>query len=72
MGREERKEAIRERLDQNLSEEQKENLAGVVKIAEHNKGNFFQSITFQNIIYRICDNIKYCNAKCEVTSFSGE
>ena len=53
MGREERKEAIRERLDQNLSEEQKENLAGVVKIAEHNKGNFFQSITFQNIIVNV-------------------
>ena len=53
MGREERKEAIRERLDQNLSEEQKENIAGVVKIAEHNKGNFFQSITFQNIIVNV-------------------
>ena len=53
MGREERKEAIRERLDQNLSEEQKENLAGVVKVAEHNKGNFFQSITFQNIIVNV-------------------
>ncbi|MBE5912591.1 MAG: methyl-accepting chemotaxis protein [Pseudobutyrivibrio ruminis] len=53
MGREERKETIRERLDQNLSEEQKENIAGVVKIAEHNKGNFFQSITFQNIIVNV-------------------
>ena len=53
MGREERKEVIRERLDQNLSEEQKENIAGVVKIAEHNKGNFFQSITFQNIIINV-------------------
>lgn len=53
MGREERKEAIRERLDQNLSEEQKENIAGVVKIAKHNKGNFFQSITFQNIIVNV-------------------
>ena len=53
MGREERKETIREKLDQNLSEEQKENLAGVVKIAEHNKGNFFQSITFQNIIVNV-------------------
>lgn len=53
MCREERKETIRERLDHNLSEEQKENIAGVVKIAEHNKGNFFQSITFQNIIVNV-------------------
>ena len=33
-----------------LTEEQKENLKGVAQVAENNKGNFFQSITFQNII----------------------
>ncbi|MBR4708227.1 MAG: methyl-accepting chemotaxis protein [Pseudobutyrivibrio sp.] len=45
-----KKDKIIERLDENLSEEQKENFKGVAKVVESNKGNFFQSITFQNII----------------------
>ena len=47
MGREERREAIKERLDEKLTSEQKENLGAVAKIAENNKGNFFHSISFQ-------------------------
>lgn len=54
MNREERKEAIKERLDQQLTDEQKENLGAVAKIAENNKGNFFQSISFQNgLVYAL-------------------
>lgn len=54
MNRDERKEAIKERLDQQLTDEQKENLGAVAKIAENNKGNFFQSISFQNgLVYAL-------------------
>lgn len=54
MSREERKEAIKERLDQQLTDEQKENLGAIAKIAENNKGNFFQSISFQNgLVYAL-------------------
>ena len=44
---------IMERLDENLTAEQKENLKAVGKVVENNKGNFFQSITFQNIIVNV-------------------
>ena len=44
---------IMERLDENLTDEQKENLKAVGKVVENNKGNFFQSITFQNIIVNV-------------------
>ncbi|MBR5635545.1 MAG: methyl-accepting chemotaxis protein, partial [Pseudobutyrivibrio sp.] len=53
MGREERQEKIKQRLDENLTAEQKENLKAVGKVVENNKGNFFQSITFQNIIVNV-------------------
>ncbi len=54
MGREERREAIKDRLDEKLTSEQKENLGAVAKIAENNKGNFFQSISFQNgLVYAL-------------------
>ena len=45
-----RQEIIEERMNENLTEEQKENLKGVSKIVEKNKGNFFQTITFQNVV----------------------
>ncbi len=45
MSKEERK----QKFETKLTEEQKENLRGVAKIAENNKGNFFQTITFQTI-----------------------
>ena len=47
------KNKIMERLDENLTAEQKENLKAVGKVVENNKGNFFQSITFQNIIVNV-------------------
>lgn len=53
MGREERQEKIKQRLDENLTAEQKENLKAVGKVVENNKGNFFQSISFQNIIVNV-------------------
>ena len=53
MGTEERQEKIKQRLDKNLTAEQKENLKAVGKVVENNKGNFFQSITFQNIIVNV-------------------
>lgn len=54
MNREQRREAIKERLDEQLTDEQKENLGAIAKIAENNKGNFFQSISFQNgLIYAL-------------------
>ncbi|PWT29152.1 methyl-accepting chemotaxis protein [Butyrivibrio fibrisolvens] len=53
MGREERQEKIKQRLDKNLTAEQKENLKAVGKVVENNKGNFFQSISFQNIIVNV-------------------
>lgn len=46
MGREE----FKKKVDGRLTTEQRENLQGVGKVIENNKGNFFQSITFQNII----------------------
>lgn len=52
MGREERQEKIKQRLDENLTAEQKENLKAVGKVVD-NKGNFFQSISFQNIIVNV-------------------
>ncbi len=48
MGREKK-----QRLDENLTAEQKENLKAVGKVVENNKGNFFQSISFQNIIVNV-------------------
>lgn len=53
MGTEERQEKIKQRLDKNLTAEQKENLKAVGKVVENNKGNFFQSISFQNIIVNV-------------------
>jgi len=54
MNREQRREAIKERLDEQLTDEQKENLGAVAKLAENNKGNFFQSISFQNgLVYAL-------------------
>ncbi len=41
---------IKKRIEKNFSEEQKENIEGVKKIAESNKKNFFQTISFQNIV----------------------
>ncbi len=38
------------KFEEGLTEEQKENMRGVAKIAESNKGNFFQSISFQNLL----------------------
>lgn len=41
----------KEELDvKNLTEDQKENLKAVAKVAESHKGNFFQSISFQNLL----------------------
>ena len=45
-----KKEARIKRFEENLTEEQRENMKGVAKIAESNKGNFFQSISFQNLL----------------------
>ncbi|MBQ7148316.1 MAG: methyl-accepting chemotaxis protein [Pseudobutyrivibrio sp.] len=45
MSKEERK----QKFETKLTEEQKENLRGVAKIAENNKGNFFQTISCQNL-----------------------
>ena len=44
------KENLKERFDNNLTDEQKENLKGVADVIENNKGNFFQSISFQNLL----------------------
>ncbi|SDZ77633.1 methyl-accepting chemotaxis protein [Pseudobutyrivibrio sp. ACV-2] len=46
MGREE----FKKKVDGRLTTEQRDNLKGVGKVVENSKGNFFQSITFQNII----------------------
>ena len=40
----------KEELKINLTDEQKKNLEEVARVAKSNKGNFFQSITFQNIV----------------------
>ena len=45
-----KKEERIKRFEENLTEEQRENMKGVAKIAESNKGNFFQSISFQNLL----------------------
>ena len=66
MGREERTEELKKRVGERLTDDQKENLKGLGSTIEKNKGNFLQTITFQNIaIYgmkelgeRLWDEIK--------------
>ncbi|WP_458458600.1 methyl-accepting chemotaxis protein [Pseudobutyrivibrio sp.] len=54
MNRQEREEAFKKKINENLSEEQKENLEALGKVVENNKGNFFQSISFQNgLVYAL-------------------
>lgn len=40
---------LRQRIEANLTDDEKENMRGVAQIAENNKGNFFQTISFQTI-----------------------
>ena len=44
------RERLEEDINGKLTEEQKDSLKGVSKVVEKNKGNFFQTITFQNIV----------------------
>lgn len=45
-----RKDEIKKNLEEGLTDEQKQNFKGVAKLVEKNKGNFFQSISFQNLV----------------------
>ena len=54
MRKEERIDNAKNRMKENLTDEQMENLAAIAQIAENNKGNFFQTISFQNILIYCC------------------
>ncbi|MBR5648662.1 methyl-accepting chemotaxis protein [Pseudobutyrivibrio sp.] len=52
MGKAEMKEELQNKIDEKFSEEQKENIKAVANVVKKNKGNFFQTISFQNgLIY---------------------
>ncbi|MBQ7469787.1 MAG: methyl-accepting chemotaxis protein [Pseudobutyrivibrio sp.] len=52
MGKTEMKEELKNKIDEKFSEEQKENIKAVANVVKKNKGNFFQTISFQNgLIY---------------------
>ncbi|WP_294237723.1 methyl-accepting chemotaxis protein [Pseudobutyrivibrio sp.] len=52
MAKKEKKEEFINKIEGNLSEEQKENIKAVANVVKKNKGNFFQTISFQNgLIY---------------------
>ena len=81
MNKNEKKENIKRIVGENLTNEQKENLTAVVKIAEHNKGNFFQTISFQNgliyaliliafIVYAIVENTSMSSVVSTATTAS--
>ena len=73
--------SIQEFNPKNITEEQKSNLKAVAKVAESHKGNFFQSISFQNlfvyglilvafIIYAIVSNSALSSVVSSATSAS--
>lgn len=48
-----KEEILKEKMNGKLTDSQRENLKGVAASIERNKGNFLQSITFQNIIVNV-------------------
>lgn len=72
---------LKEKIGENLTEKQKKNLEGVARVAKNNKGNFFQSISFQNllvyglilvafIIYAVVSNSALASVVSSATSAS--